>query len=242
MKKRGFFIAALCALLALVGACGGKKNESSSGGESSSYSSRQSAESTMVSSSEAEQAEKCLLVGDSLFDYWKEGCQSALAGAPDLTNIGVGGSTSAFWLLQLAELKNENPTQIVVCVGTNNIGLGQMGVTAATGREGLQPMLNKFHEACPNAYIYFLTIPICGEETRWGAREETKTCNELMRSFCEKKEWAEIVETEYAFYDDEDYTKKPNPEYFTGDYLHFSPKGYEVLGGILRGALGLENK
>lgn len=103
-------------------------------------------------------------------------------------------------------------------------------------------MLNKFHEACPNAYIYFLTIPICGEETRWGAREETKTCNELMRSFCEKKEWAEIVETEYAFYDDEDYTKKPNPEYFTGDYLHFSPKGYEVLGGILRGALGLENK
>lgn len=241
MKKRGFFIAALCALLALVGSCGGKNGESSSATDfpiSSSVQSEQA--SPMVSSSEEKQEEKVLLVGDSLFDYWKEGCQSALAGAPKLTNIGVGGTTSGYWILQTGKLKNENPTKIVVCVGTNNIGQGQKGITAAKGIEGLQPMLNKFHEACPNAYIYFLTIPVCGEETRWNAREETKACNALMRSFCEKMDWVEIVETEYAFYDDEDYTKKPNPGYFTSDYLHFSPKGYEVLTKHIRNALGLD--
>ena len=61
-----------------------------------------------------------------------------------------------------------------------------------------------------------------------------------MREYCSRYDWAEIVETEYAFYDDADYTKKPNAEYFVSDYLHFSSKGYSKLKTIVRGALQLD--
>lgn len=188
--------------------------------------------------------EKVLMVGDSLFDLWRPDYHDDLEGAPDLTNIAVGGTHSLYWKNSIKKVKFEDPTKIVICIGTNNIAdLHQTGKEAAEGEDGIQSMLETFHEALPDAYMYLLTINICGENIRWNAREDIKECNALMRAYCNKTEWVEIVETEYAFYDDTDYTQKPNAVYFNTDYLHFSQKGYEVLMGIVRKALKLdENK
>lgn len=185
--------------------------------------------------------EKVLMVGDSLFDLWRPDYHDDLEGAPDLTNIAVGGTHSLYWKKSLKTVVRQDPTKILICIGTNNIAdLHQTGKEAAEGEDGIQSMLETFHEAMPDAYMYLLTINICGETVRWNAREDIKECNKLMRAYCESKDWVEIVETEYAFYDDTDYTQKPNAAYFNTDYLHFSQKGYEVLTGIVRKALKLD--
>jgi lysophospholipase L1-like esterase len=185
--------------------------------------------------------EKVLMVGDSLFDLWRPDYHDDLEGAPDLTNVAVGGTTSYYWKKGVRLVANQKPTKIIICIGTNNIAdLHQTGEEAAKGRDGIQSMLETFHEAVPDAYMYLLTVNLCGETVRWNAREEIQTCNALMREYCAKTDWVEIVETERAFYDDADYTQKPNAEYFVTDYLHFSPKGYEKLTGIVRAALGLD--
>ncbi len=187
--------------------------------------------------------EKVLMIGDSLFDLWKPDCYTALEGAKNLTNIAVGGTNSIYWTKGVKLVKIEDPTEIVISIGTNNIAdLRQTGKEAAEGEFGIQQMLQTLHENCPDAYIYLLTVNICGETIRWEMREEIRTCNALMREYCAKYDWVEIVETEYAFYDDDDYTQKPNPDYFVADYLHFSARGYIVLKGILREALGLDSQ
>ncbi len=184
---------------------------------------------------------RTLLVGDSLFDFWKNDYRNALQGMPDLDNIAVGGTNSVYWCQNAKLIRNAAPNTLIISVGTNNIGdLRWSGQKTVEGKEGIQEMLETFHAVTPQAHIYLLTINICGEKGRWDLREEIKISNKLMRAYCDKKQWVDIVETEYAFYDDNNYADKPNPEYFVPDYLHFSAKGYTVLGEILRKALGLE--
>ena len=185
--------------------------------------------------------EKVLMIGDSLFDLWKPACYTDLAGAENLTNIAVGGTTSNYWVNSIKMVVAQAPTEIVISIGTNNIAdLHQSGQEAAEGEKGIQELLEVLHENCPDAHLYLLTINICGESIRWENREEIRTCNRLMRAYCETLDWAEMVETETAFYNDTNYDEKPAVEYFVNDYLHFSAKGYQVLTGIVRSALGLD--
>ena len=185
--------------------------------------------------------EKVLMIGDSLFDLWKPTCNADLEGAENLTNIAVGGTTSNYWVNSIKLVTVQEPSDIVISIGTNNIAdLHQTGREAAEGEKGIQELLEVLHENCPDAHIYLLTVNICGETIRWNNREEIRTCNRLMREYCAQLDWAEIVETETAFYNDTNYEEKPAAEYFTSDYLHFSAKGYQVLTGIVRAALGLD--
>lgn len=188
-----------------------------------------------------EKAEKTLLIGDSLFEFWQDTFEADLEGMPNLKNIAIGGTTTLYWDKAWRVVANEEPTTIVICVGTNNIAhWHDSGEEAATGENGIQSMLNTLHKNCPDAFIYLLTIPICGEQTRWEARNEIVTCNALMREYCDTLDWVEIIDIEKAFYDDDNYENKPNPEYFLPDYLHFSEKGYEVLTSVMRKAFGLD--
>ena len=189
--------------------------------------------------------EKTLMVGDSLFDFWKDDCANDLKGAVNLVNIAVGGTNSVYWQKSGKLIARENPTTIIMCLGTNDIAdLNRTGECAARGgdryEQCLQGVLESFKQIVPDVHIYYLTVNICGESTRWNKREDIKTCNAIMREYCADKDWVEIVETEYAFYDNDDYNEKPNPDYFVSDYLHFSRQGYVKLTGILRAALGLD--
>lgn len=190
-----------------------------------------------------DKVEKTLLIGDSLFDLWHDTYETDLEGMPNLKNIAIGGTHSLYWNKGWRVVAGEDPTTIIICVGTNNIAdLRETGEEAATGENGIQALLNTLHENCPDAYIYLLTIPICGEQIRWDARDEIKVCNALMREYCEELDWAEIIDVETAFYDDNNYENKPNPDYFQPDYLHFSAEGYQVLTRVMREALGLDQK
>lgn len=199
------------------------------------------------SSGGASREEKTLMVGDSLFDLWKSDCATDLEGAKNLVNIAIGGTSSLYWQKGYKLVEREMPTTIIMCLGTNDIAdLSRTGEGAARGGDdydtSLQGVLEKFHEIVPDAYIYCLTINICGENIRWNKRAEISICNQLMRDYCADKDWVEMVETEHAFYDDDNYMEKPNADYFVSDYLHFSKKGYTVLKKIVREAIGLDTK
>ena len=185
---------------------------------------------------------KTLLIGDSLFYFWGEDITSDLEGVPNLVNIAEVGTTSIDWMEKQEQIRQENPTTVLVSLGTNDIGdLKRSGEATAKGGDEygacLQNVLKMIHETVPDAHIYCLTINICGEEIRWNLRNEIKTCNKNMRKFCRFKKWVERVDTEYAFYDDNNYEEKPNPAYFWEDYIHFSREGYERFSKILRDAL-----
>lgn len=189
---------------------------------------------------------KTLMIGDSLFDLWKGACNIDLDGVDNLVNRAIGGTTSVYWQRQQKLIQSENPTTVLMCLGTNDIAdIGRTGEQAAKGGdeyEGcLQGVLEMIKETIPDVHIYCLTVNICGENIRWNKRDEIISCNNYMREYCADKDWVDIVETERAFYDQhEDYTLKPEKKYFAVDYLHFSPAGYDVLTGIVREALGLD--
>ena len=185
---------------------------------------------------------KTLLIGDSLFSFWGEDLASDLEGVPNLVNIAVGGTTTVDWMEKQEQIRAENPTTVLMCLGTNDIAdLERSGKETAQGGDEydacLQSVLKMVHETVPDAHIYCLTINICGEDTRWELRDEIKACNKYMRKFCRFKKWVEMIDTEYAFYDDNNYEEKPNRVYFGEDYLHFTREGYERFAQILRDAL-----
>ncbi len=188
----------------------------------------------------APKVERTLLIGDSLFDLWKSDYKEDLKGLPNLDNIAVGGTHSAYWKSGSKLIQRAQPTTLIISIGTNNIAdLHQTGQEAAEGENGIQAMLETLHGVASDCHMYLLTINLCGENIRWNAREEIKTCNSLMRGYCSDKDWAEMIETEYLFYDDDNHEEKPNAEYFVSDYLHFSRKGYVRLTEVVREALGL---
>lgn len=194
---------------------------------------------------EEPETNKTLMIGDSLFDLWKSTCANDLNGLENLTNIAIGGTNSMSWGKSLKLIQRELPvSNIIISLGTNDIAdLHRTAQQTANGDSmgmGLKDLLNALHELAPNAQIYLLTINICGEQNRWNARGEIRACNQIMREYCATLDWATMVETENAFYNDTNYEEKPASEYFVPDYLHFSAKGYQVLTAIVRQALGLE--
>lgn len=186
------------------------------------------------------------MIGDSLFDFWKETCAEDL-GTDDVFNMAIGGTTSEFWIenFSIIDRQAERLSRLydvkgfMISLGTNDICYSNDGLQTAEGENGLQDFLQLLHKFYSDAHIYLLTINICGETTRWDLREEVRECNSIMREYCKQFDWMEMVETETAFYNDTNYDEKPAAEYFTQDYLHFSEQGYKVLAGILRKALGL---
>ena len=197
---------------------------------------------------EPEKKEYMLMMGDSLFDFWKNTCKEDL-GTEDLLNVAIGGTTSEFWMQnssiadraieRLNKKLNIEVDRIAVSLGTNDVCIRKDGKSVAEGENGLQDLLEFLHGSYPDAYIYLLTINICGETTRWDLREEVRECNDIMREYCAQLDWAEMVETETAFYNDTNYEEKPAAEYFTSDYLHFSEQGYELLAEIMCEAIEL---
>lgn len=160
-------------------------------------------------------------------------------------NIAVGATTTLYWSKSRKLIEREMPTTIIMCLGTNDIAdIHRTGEGAAQGGDEydacMQGVIEMFHEVVPDAKIYWLGAFQYGETNRWNKREEISTCNRLMREYCADKDWVDFIDCEYAFYDDDDYTQKPNADYFVSDYLHLSRKGYKVMTTIIREAIGLE--
>lgn len=133
-----------------------------------------------------------LFIGDSFFDvrwFWTN-FYTTYAGK-DAILAGSGGATTYDWE-QYAHtfLKEAQPKQIVVTVGTNNLYDDQED--AETAYESLQRMFQVIHSILPETQIYYFSIV-----HRYNLNDFNKisTVNGCMRDqFCAGKDWIKFID------------------------------------------------
>jgi beta-glucosidase len=79
---------------------------------------------------------KVVFLGDSITEFWRDNeiWRAHYASLP-AANFGVAGDTTqnVLWRLAQGELTGENPSLVVVLIGTNNLGRGDTPEEAALG-------------------------------------------------------------------------------------------------------------
>ncbi|HEX4047752.1 MAG TPA: GDSL-type esterase/lipase family protein [Elusimicrobiota bacterium] len=79
---------------------------------------------------------KVVFLGDSIMEYWRDNevWRARYASLP-AANFGVAGDVTqnVLWRLAQGELTGENPSVVVVLIGTNNLGKGDTPEEAALG-------------------------------------------------------------------------------------------------------------
>lgn len=138
-------------------------------------------------------ADTVLFVGDSFFDvrwFWTDFYRT-YAGK-NAAAAGSSGATSYDWE-QYAHtfLKEANPKNLVVTVGTNNIF--DDGEDAQTVCQSLQRMFQVMHAVLPTTMIYYFSI-VC-RETEEMTRDVIAPINAYMKNeFCAGKTWIKFVD------------------------------------------------
>ena len=107
--------------------------------------------------------QKVVMVGDSLYAYWKDTCATDL-GLSNVTNLASSGSSALYWSKSniIERVAKQNPDIILVCLGTNDvIDLNRRGDCAAKGgNDGYEFSLQSVLKI-----LYFsVLLPVFGEK------------------------------------------------------------------------------
>ena len=146
-----------------------------------------------------------VFVGDSYFTvgYWKDFYTDFAD--EDAYLLGVAGSNVDEWLVCSERLfYSLNPSEIIVHLGFNDIYNEAAYMTAPEIAEKLIRLLSSYHEAFPDAKVYFCSI----ESSKW-SNNYTKSfttapeVNAAVSAFADECDWLGYVNTRYIFCDDE---------------------------------------
>lgn len=179
-----------------------------------------------------------LLVGPSTFEFWKN-YATDLSGLNPI-NFGIGGTGPRFWKENVDEIKtlNGTPKNILYACGTNDL-YNYAGRTAEEIATDAKEVLDKLHEAYPNAKIYVQNNVLC--KARWDKKADYEKINSLISEYCSSKDYLNEVNIISLFY-----TSEAVSEYVWGDYgylktdmfvednLHFNADAYAQLGAYLK--------
>ncbi len=158
-----------------------------------------------------------VFIGDSFFDrrwFWTDFYTDDFSGK-DAFLAGISEATTNDWEIYMDEvfagLKNTAPKNIVIHLGTNNIGTGQ---TAAETENGLRHFLTLLHKKFPQTKIYYFAIT-----SRWddGGASYNAIINDVngqTQTWCKDKSWIRFVNTAWLITKD-----KLNPNH-GGSYIH----------------------
>ena len=166
-----------------------------------------------------------LLLGDSLIEY---GDWSELLPGYRTMNRGVAGETVGELAGRLGREvdMDEDPDEIVILSGTNNMLMGDEGFPVI-----FETMLALLRQLCPESGVTVIGLPPVTlpwlEQTRL-ARVNTVLAETVQAAGCA------FLDLDPAF----DLQCRPvgNP-CFLMDGVHFSPHGYRVLAGAIRAHL-----
>lgn len=134
--------------------------------------------------------ETTLFIGDSFFDgefwstfdnfYWSK----------NALRCGVSSSTSYDWEVFTTEfLKDTNPKNIVMHIGTNNIYDDKKDAEVTV--EALQRMFSYMHETLPSTKIYYFGISLRTYDDAKIAT--TKAVNAAMEAWCAEKDYITFI-------------------------------------------------
>ncbi len=176
-----------------------------------------------------------LFLGDSYMDFWNGSGFAQHTAAIDSdkkADIGIGGTQINYWTDKVGFVKKlYTPAKLVFHIGVNDIDDGN--TTAETAFARLQTMYNAYHEAFPDADIYWVSLV---HNTMFANK-----CAEYDKMNALVKEWAES-EDKLHYIDvtsvgmDENGNTRVNMFY---DGLHFNYEyGYPLWGKLIMEALG----
>lgn len=166
-----------------------------------------------------------LFIGDSITQGWEGAGKQVWSKyyAPrNAVNLGIGGDRTqhVLWRLDHGNIDGLSPKAIVLMIGTNNSNAEDN--TPGQIAEGVQSIVAKLREKLPNAKILLLAI-FPRSENYSAQRGKLAMINQVLHKLADDQNifWADFGHK---------FLKSDGtlPSDLMPDYLHLSPKGYEI--------------
>jgi lysophospholipase L1-like esterase len=174
---------------------------------------------------EAGNKSELVFIGDSITQGWEGEGKQVWAdhyAKYNAVNLGIGGDRTqhVLWRLDNGNLEGLSPKAAVVMIGTNNSN-GEDN-TIEQIAEGVRAIVEKLRQKLPNTKIILVAIFPRGENPN-PQRGKILQVNQIIRKLADGQNviWSDFG---YKFVDEEGRI----PREIMPDYLHLSPKGYEI--------------
>lgn len=169
------------------------------------------------------------LVGDSLVELWQPWIKDSFPTRP-VMNLAVAGDTTqnALYRLDGLDLPDFHPADVVLLIGTNNLGAKTTPCAVAAG---VVAVVSKVRALWPGAHIYALSIPPRGK--RYAFYEDVRIpANQLVASSLAEMPGVTFVQMN----DDMLRCGKPSDKEcsnYKPDHLHFNEGAYKLITSFL---------
>jgi lysophospholipase L1-like esterase len=165
-----------------------------------------------------------LIVGDSLAAGWQMPWARPLWGDKMVFDIGIGGEKTqeVLWRLTKYSLRKLKPKNILLVIGTNNIGAGDK---ACAIERGIDAIIAEIKKAWPAAKIQYASITQRGKNKNDITRRDVNV-------YMSKNVDVRYINTDEIMKCDID-----NCDMFMEDQLHYSRHGYDVITAYLIGRI-----
>ncbi len=176
-----------------------------------------------------------LFIGDSYVDtaFWYN--YEKQFGSLSAANMGIGGTQIGDWLSRVGSVNAlYNPSNIVIHIGVNDIDDGN--TTGETAIARLETMLDAYHEAFPEAKIYYITVEHNMMFTeKWA---EYDVLNDWARDEVKNRQYLEVIDMAALITADADGSTM---YWFNADGLHLGVDGYALWNREICKALGISH-
>jgi beta-glucosidase len=176
-----------------------------------------------------------LFIGDSITQGWENEGKAAWEksyGKRHAVNLGIGGDRTqhVIWRLEHAPFANlaENPKLAVIMIGTNNMSANSPEEIA----RGVGKVISTLHARLPKTKVLLLAIFPRGEKADDRFRTKVTATNTLLKETAlkpEMKSYVTYLDIGATFIGEGGVISKE----IMPDFLHFSPKGYEMWAGAI---------
>ncbi|MGC4005014.1 MAG: platelet-activating factor acetylhydrolase IB subunit [Pirellulales bacterium] len=172
-----------------------------------------------------------LFIGDSITQGWEgagKSVWSKLYTPRNAVNLGIGGDRTqhVIWRLQNGNIDGIKPKAAVVMIGTNN-GSDSADQVA----DGITAVVAELRKKLPETKVLILGIFPRGEKPN-GGREKNDKVNAVVAKLADDKNVFYLDIGPKFLGENETISKDIMP-----DYLHLSPKGYEIWGDAIEPTL-----
>jgi beta-glucosidase len=166
-----------------------------------------------------------LFLGDSITQGWEGAGKEAWVRFYEhrrAINLGIGGDRTqhVLWRLENGNLEGVNPKAVVLMIGTNNSNGDDNSVEQIS--DGVRAIVLKLRERLPNAKILLLAIFPRGENPQ-SQRGKILQVNQILQKLGDGQH-VFFVDFGHKFLDERGFI----PAELMPDFLHLSPKGYEI--------------
>ncbi len=170
-----------------------------------------------------------ILLGDSLAASWPAALYPEAFPGRRVLNLGLSGDRiqNTLWRLGAMNIQHLRPREVVLLLGTNNLGDGDEAEAIA---RGIEKVLSNARLVWAEPQTFVVTIPRRGPDP--GLREaERLRLNSILHTELPSSHGAVLIDAD-AMLD----CSPPGYSSLLPDLLHLSPDGYRRLGNAFRSA------